>query len=255
MILKRLEDAMADKDPILAVILGSATNHSAEAVSITHPHAGAQEFLYKKVLNSAGVDAHEVSYVEMHGTGTQAGDATEMRSVTNTFAPENRRRRPDQKLHLGAVKANAGHGEAASGITSLIKVLTMMDKSLIPPHCGIKGKINRTFPKNLEERNVHIPFELTPWIRPEGKSRVVFLNNFSAAGGNTALLLEDAPRIATLDGTDLRSNHIVAVSAKSQFSLRENLRSLIAVLDGPGMDLPSLSYTVRFSLHYILMLY
>lgn len=107
-ILKRLEDAQADKDPILAVILGSATNHSAEAVSITHPHAGAQEFLYKKVLNAAGIDPHDVSYVEMHGTGTQAGDATEMRSVTNSFAPVNRRRRPDQTLYLGAVKANAG---------------------------------------------------------------------------------------------------------------------------------------------------
>ena len=70
-VLKRLEDAQADKDPILAVILGAATNHSAEAVSITHPHAGAQEFLYKKVLNAAAVDPHEVSYVEMHGTGTQ----------------------------------------------------------------------------------------------------------------------------------------------------------------------------------------
>ena len=62
-VLKRLEDAKADKDPILGVILGAGTNHSAEAVSITHPHAGAQEFLYKKVLNAAGVDPHEVSYV------------------------------------------------------------------------------------------------------------------------------------------------------------------------------------------------
>lgn len=62
-VLKRLEDATADKDPILGVILGAGTNHSAEAVSITHPHAGAQEFLYKKVLNAAGVDPHDVSYV------------------------------------------------------------------------------------------------------------------------------------------------------------------------------------------------
>lgn len=67
-ILKRYEDAIADKDNILGCILGAGTNHSAEAVSITHPHAGAQEFLYKKVLAEAGVDAHDISYVEMHGT-------------------------------------------------------------------------------------------------------------------------------------------------------------------------------------------
>ncbi|KAK5007152.1 polyketide synthase, partial [Cryomyces antarcticus] len=125
-VLKRYEDAIADKDNILGCILGAATNHSAEAVSITHPHAGAQEFLYKKVLANAGVDAHEISYVEMHGTGTQAGDGIEMTSVTNVFAPRHRRRRAEETLHLGAIKANIGHGEAASGINSLIKVMMML---------------------------------------------------------------------------------------------------------------------------------
>ncbi len=99
-ILKRLEDAKVDQDPVLAVILGCATNHSAEAVSITHPHAGAQKFLYKKVSNACHIDPHEVSYVEMHGTGTQAGDATEMRLVTNTFASARRRRRPTRSCTL-----------------------------------------------------------------------------------------------------------------------------------------------------------
>ncbi|KAG9812276.1 polyketide synthase, partial [Aureobasidium melanogenum] len=145
-VLKRYEDALADKDNILGCILGAATNHSAEAVSITHPHAGAQEFLYKKVLANAGVDAHEISYVEMHGTGTQAGDGIEMTSVTNVFAPRHRQRKPEQKLHLGAIKANIGHGEAASGINSLCKVLMMMKKNAIPANVGIKGEINKTFP-------------------------------------------------------------------------------------------------------------
>ena len=246
-ILKRLEDAEADKDPILAVILGCATNHSAEAVSITHPHAGAQEFLYKNILNACHVDPCEVSYIEMHGTGTQAGDATEMRSVTDTFAPAHRRRLPDQKLYLGAVKANSGHAEAASGITSLAKVLMMMEKSKIPPHCGIKGSINHTFPKDLEERNVHIASTPTAWRRPKNGKRVVFLNNFSAAGGNTALLLEDPPLPAVRENKpkDPRSIHIVAMSAKSQSSLKHNIIGLVNFLDdNPAVDLPSLSYTV-----------
>ena len=244
-ILKRLEDAEADRDPILAVILGAATNHSAEAVSITHPHAGAQEFLYKKVLNTAGVDPHDISYVEMHGTGTQAGDATEMRSVTNAFAPSHRRRRPDQSLYLGAVKANAGHAEAASGTTSLIKVLMMMEKNMIPPHCGIKGTINRTFPKDLEDRNVHIAFEPKPWERQKGTKRRVFLNNFSAAGGNTALLLEDGILNSVVKNEDKRSAHIVAVTARSKVSLEKNTQNLITYLEqNPAVSLPSLSYTV-----------
>ena len=245
-VLKRLEDAQADKDPILAVILGAATNHSAEAVSITHPHAGAQEFLYKSVLNRAGVDPHDVSYVEMHGTGTQAGDATEMRSVTNVFAPPHRRRRPNQSLHLGAVKANAGHAEAASGTSSLVKVLMMMQKDIIPPHCGIKGNINRTFPKDLEERNVHIPLgSPKPWKRQDGAKRRVFLNNFSAAGGNTALLLEDGAIKCPVEDTDKRTCHIVAATARTKASLKLNVENLISYLDRhPETRLSSLSYTV-----------
>lgn len=74
-VLKRLEDAEADNDNVLGVILGAATNHSAEAISITHPHAGAQSYLYRQVMNMAGLNPLDVSFVEMHGTGTQAGDA------------------------------------------------------------------------------------------------------------------------------------------------------------------------------------
>lgn len=72
-ILKRLDDAIADNDRILGVILETATNHSANAVSITHPHAPTQEILFKKVMADSGIDPHEVNYVEMHGTGTQGG--------------------------------------------------------------------------------------------------------------------------------------------------------------------------------------
>lgn len=89
-----------------------------------------------------------------------------MESVLGVFAPENPqvRRRKDQALYLGAAKANIGHGEGVSGITSLIKVLLMMQKNEIPPHCGIKAgsRINRNYPTDLDDRNVHIAFKPTP---------------------------------------------------------------------------------------------
>ncbi|KAF2429556.1 ketoacyl-synt-domain-containing protein [Tothia fuscella] len=243
-VLKRYEDAIADKDNILGCILAAATNHSAEAVSITHPHAGAQEFLYKRTLATAGIDAHDISYVEMHGTGTQAGDGIEMTSVTNAFAPRDRQRRPDQPLYLGAVKANIGHGEAASGINSLIKVLMMMRKSAIPANVGIKGIINQTFPKDLGQRNVHIPVEHTPFPRRGAEPRKLFLNNFSAAGGNTSLLITDGPLNEGPKMVDPRSSHLVTVSARSIASLKRNLDLLSGYLSAnPGATLPSLSYT------------
>lgn len=243
-ILKRLKDAEADKDNILGVILGSATNHSAEAISITHPHAGAQSFLYESILSAAGVDPHEVSFVEMHGTGTQAGDKTEAQSVLDVFAPRSRHRTSAQTLHLGAVKSNIGHGEAAAGITALIKMLLMLKKNAIPPHVGIKNSLNPALPQDMKDRNVHIPFAKTPWNRSEGKKRIAFLNNFSAAGGNTALLLEDAPTRPVPSMKDPRSTHVITVSAKSIFSIKNNIQRLLSFVEqNPGVSLADLSYT------------
>ena len=251
-ILKRLDDAIADNDPILAVVLGANTNHSAESESITRPHVGAQRAIFNNILNQGGVDPYTVGYVEMHGTGTQAGDAGEMSSTLDTFAPPldqvKKGRNNDEALYLGSAKANIGHGESASGVSSLIKVLLMMQKNTIVPHCGIKTKINQRFPTDLQERNVNIALTPTPWERsPDpSKPRRAFVNNFSAAGGNTALLLEDAPlkyRFPSEDA-DLRSHHLVAVSAKNGVSLQGNLRSLLRHLkQNPGVSLGKLSYT------------
>lgn len=242
-ILKRMEDAIADRDPILAVIRGTGTNHSADAVSITHPCAKDQAFLFSKVLTEANTDAHDVQYVEMHGTGTQAGDGIEMESVTSVFAPRHRQRRADQPLYLGAVKANIGHGEAASGVCALIKVLLMMQKNIIPPHCGVKNIMNKTFPTDLTQRNVNIAFKSTPFVRPASGKRTVFLNNFSAAGGNTAVLLEDAP-IRSLIAHDARLHHVVVVSAKSLAAFKKTVARMKLYVDSnPSIDLPSLAYT------------
>lgn len=242
LILKRLTDAQADKDNILGVILSTATNHSAEAISITHPHGKTQEALYKKILDQSGVDPEEICYVEMHGTGTQAGDGTEMSSVSNVFAPEANNRGANQKLYLGSVKANIGHGEAASGVTAMIKVLLMLRKNAIPPHIGIKRDINKGFP-DLAARNIKIAFDLTPLPREAGKLRKVFVNNFSAAGGNTAVVLEDGP-MRQLKGVDPRPLHIISVSARSLSSFKANVLSLAEYLDrNPNVSLASLSYT------------
>ncbi|KAJ5795215.1 hypothetical protein N7457_001814 [Penicillium paradoxum] len=228
-VLKRLEDAQADNDPIYGIIGGAYTNHSAEAVSITRPHVGAQSFIFDKLLNESNTDPKEVSYIEMHGTGTQAGDAVEMQSVLDVFAPDYRRG-PTQSLHLGSAKANIGHGESASGVTALIKVLMMMRKNMIPPHSGIKTKINHNFPTDFPQRNVHIASQPTPWNRPNGGQRKTFVNNFSAAGGNTALLVEDGP-LNEENVADSRSAHPVLVSARSQSALKNNISALVQYID------------------------
>jgi monodictyphenone polyketide synthase len=243
-VMKRLEDAEADNDNILGVILSAGTNHSAEAVSITHPHAGHQAYLSRLVLSRAGIDPLDVSYVEMHGTGTQAGDAEEIQSVTNVFAPATARRRSSKNpLYIGAVKANVGHSEAAAGVTALVKVLLMLRKNTIPPHVGIKNSINPKFPRDLDKRQVRIAFQKTEWPHMAGKKRVAVVNNFSAAGGNTAVVLEEGPA-REITNLDPRGAYTVAVSAKSKASLRGNIERLIEYLDkNPDVALANLSYS------------
>ncbi|KJZ76404.1 hypothetical protein HIM_04133 [Hirsutella minnesotensis 3608] len=251
-IVKRLDDAIADNDPILGLILGAATNHSAESESITRPHSGAQRAIFNKILNQGAVDPYTISYVEMHGTGTQAGDAGEMSSVLGAFAPPlaevKKGRANDEALYLGSAKANIGHGEAASGVSSLIKVLLMMQKNTIVPHCGIKTQINRKFPTDLKERNVNIAMKPIAWERgtDPAKPRRAFVNNFSAAGGNTALLIEDAPLRddSRSKGSDPRTHHLVACSAKNGVSLQGNLRSMLQFLkSNPSVAIGELAYT------------
>lgn len=253
-ILKRLEDAEADNDPIFGVISGTNTNHCGQTDSITRPHEGDQSSVFRRIIRYANVDPLDVSYVEMHGTGTQAGDATEMNSVLSVFVPKQRPRmsmQPPRPLYLGSAKANVGHAESASGVLSLIKVLLMMKHSEIPPHCGIKTRINHNYPLDLAERGVFIASRPTPWRRSDAGSgkRAVFLNNFSAAGGNTAILLEDAPVKRTTDAlpasqVDGRSVHIVTVTGKTAKSLSANINLLSRWLEeNSSVALQALSYT------------
>ncbi|PCG99795.1 Acyl transferase/acyl hydrolase/lysophospholipase [Penicillium occitanis (nom. inval.)] len=252
LVLKRLEDALAENDPVLAVISNAHTNHSAEAESITRPFFGAQKSAIDHVL--AGVNPDDVSYAELHGTGTQSGDATEMTSVLASLTSDTTHERElrHRPLYLGSAKANVGHGEAAAGAISLAKVILMMRNDTIPPHCGIKTRINSKFPSDLASRKVLIANKPVVWKRDGVSPRRVLVNNFSAAGGNTSLLVEDAPpkpRIDCADNLirDVRSVSVVTVSAKSLRSLTNNLQKMLDFVSSEdparSLHLPSLAYT------------
>ncbi|KAK4553130.1 hypothetical protein LTR86_009857 [Recurvomyces mirabilis] len=256
-ILKRLEDAIADNDPIHGVIVGADTNHCGQTVSITRPNEHDQLALFHKIMTQTNTKPTDVSYVEMHGTGTQAGDAAEMQSVLAALVP-GYDRQPSHPLHLGAIKANVGHSEAASGVTALIKVLMMLKNGEIPRH-RLDGPLNRHYPVDLADRNVHIALDGShPWHRQDyGGHRMALLNNFSAAGGNTAILLEDAPQVASMleegkreasgAATSARygpSAWPVTVSAKTLKAFAANAFTLATHLDAtPNVSLAALSYT------------
>ena len=129
-ILKRLDDALRDGDPIRAVIRGSGVNQDGKTETITTPSQEAQEQLIRACYRKAGLDPSQTAYFEAHGTGTKTGDPIEARAIASVFQNS---RSSDQPLRIGSIKSNIGHTETASGVASIIKVALALEKGQIPP--------------------------------------------------------------------------------------------------------------------------
>lgn len=240
-VFKRLGDAIRDKDNILGVIRSVETYHAGTAISLTHPEADTQIALFRSVLSSAGMTVDDIDHIELHGTGTQAGDLAESTSVAGLL---NRPRPKDRPLTISSVKPNVGHSEAASGVTSLIKGLLMLQHQTIPQHIGIKTRINAKLPA-FGDLGVVIPRENMhyPALAKDGKRRML-VNNFNATGGITAMLLEEY-RESTSYTTDTRAYYPITISAATSTALSNVLTLLLEHLqDNPAMNVSHLSYTL-----------
>ncbi|KAL8783229.1 MAG: hypothetical protein Q9213_004793 [Squamulea squamosa] len=259
LILKRLENALLENDNLYAVVKSTALNSSAKAISITHPHAATQADLFKQTLRQADLLPDDIDHFELHGTGTKSGDMAETTAIMDVFAGVSPRpaHRP---LSITAVKPNVGHSEAASGLTSIIKSLLMLRNSKIPPHIGIKTAINRNLPP-LADRNIVIPSTLMTFSqlqRGDGRRRIM-VNNLNAGGGNACIILEDPAVSHTPKSVDPRRTHVVAVSAQTLRSFKDNLANLLEFLDvSPAVPISDLAYTTtarrihhRFRIAYV----
>lgn len=240
-VLKRLEDAIAANDNVLAVVASSGRNHAGNAPSITTSDAGAQERLFRQVLRKAQVAPEEISYVEMHGTGTQVGDLAEMTAVANTFK---RAKGDNEPLRVGAVKANVGHTEAAAGIASLLKLVLSLQEEFLPPVANMPHKLNPKFP-DLKALKIEIPSQRAEFKYNPEKRRRMILNNFDASGGNSCLLIEDYVKPAEKEA-DSRSSHTIAISSKTPLSHTENKKRLLNFLRASQDDhrIEDLAYTL-----------
>ncbi|EMD94543.1 hypothetical protein COCC4DRAFT_152704 [Bipolaris maydis ATCC 48331] len=178
-VLKLLRHARADGDNILGVIPGIATNQGGLSASITVPHSPAQMTLYRRILKQAAMKPEQVSYVECHGTGTQAGDPLEIASVREVFCGGDRQ----GNLHVGSLKGNIGHCETAAGVASLLKVLAMLQKQRIPPLASFKS-LNPKIPA-LAPDKMAVAKQVEAWDAP---LRAACVNSYGAAGSNSALL-------------------------------------------------------------------
>ena len=129
-ILKRLDAALRDGNPIRAIIRGTSTNSDGWTPGIASPSAEAQAEAIRAAHSAAGInDFNEIGYLECHGTGTLAGDPIEVSAAASVFGPS---RAPDKPLIIGSIKSNIGHSEPGAGVSGLIKAVLATESGIIP---------------------------------------------------------------------------------------------------------------------------
>lgn len=217
LILKPLDKAIEDGDPIRGVILGSAVNQDGRKIEgITHPSTTAQANLERRLYRQLNIDPASIAYVEAHGTGTAAGDRAEMDALAEVFCNERR----NHPLYVGSIKSNIGHTECVSGLAGLIKSLLIIENRCIPPNADFRKAKEGL---RLDERRIIIPS--MPLPSPEAGNVKVSVNSFGYGGTNAHVVVTGAPQpdTATESISDGKPRLFV-LTAKSEISLKSMIR-------------------------------
>ncbi|MFC7275542.1 SDR family NAD(P)-dependent oxidoreductase [Paractinoplanes rhizophilus] len=190
-LLKRLDDALADRDKVLAVIRGTALNNDGDRkAGFTTPSPVGQAECIAAALRSSGVHPRDISYVEAHGTGTSVGDPIEVAGLVDAFQRVAGEPLPAQYCGLGSVKGNVGHMAQAAGASGLIKTVLALQHEVLPASINLR-KLN---PKlQLEKTPFTVLTETTPWPRVADRPRRAGVSSFGIGGTNGHVILEEAP--------------------------------------------------------------
>lgn len=240
-LLKRLEEALADNDHIYAVIKGAAINNDgAVKVGYTAPSIEGQAQVIGLAQAVAGVDAETITYIEAHGTGTDLGDPIEVAALSEAFrAGTNRTKR--NYCALGSVKTNIGHLDTAAGVAGLIKTVLALKHRLLPPSLNFE----RPNPKiNFAESPFYVVTRPTTW-QAEGAPLRAGVSSFGIGGTNAHVVLEEAPFVAAAE-EDAETEQLLILSARSPSALdaaTDNLREHLK--QNPTLSLADVAYTLQ----------
>ncbi|KAF5019294.1 hypothetical protein F66182_8712 [Fusarium sp. NRRL 66182] len=240
-LIKPLEAAIRDGNPIRAVIRSVVSNSDGKTQGIAQPSTDSQEALMRKAYKDAGItDLSKTAFVECHGTGTPVGDPIEANAVARVFG--------DAGVYIGSVKPNLGHSEGASGLTSLIKAVLALENRTIPPNIKFTSG-NPKIP--FKERKLTVPLDATPW--PEDRLERVSVNSFGIGGSNAHAILDSAQSfglpLETCDvdtGEELVDDktHLLPFSATSSTSLQKMTTKLQEWIGKNPSKLEELAYTL-----------
>jgi len=241
-VLRRLEDALEDRDNIRAVILGSAINNDgARKVGYLAPSVEGQAEVIAEALDFAGIDAADISYVETHGTGTVIGDPIEIRALTQAFRKFTAR---SGYCGIGSLKTNVGHLDAAAGVASLMKTVLALEHSQMPASL------------HFQNLNPHIELEGSPFFvnsqlkswPSTGSPRRAGVTSLGIGGTNAHVVLEEAPR--PVEAQPAKPYQLLVVSARTDSALDRMVTNLATHLQAhPELDLADVAFTSQVGRH------
>ncbi len=228
-LMKRLSDAVADGDPIYAVIAGSAVNQDGHTNGISLPSTEAQTRLVREACANAGIEPSQIGYIEAHGTGTAVGDPIEAQALSEALCEG---RTDENALVIGSAKTNLGHLETAAGLVGLVKAALVLKHRLIPPNLHFDTPNPNIDFAGLKLR---VPVKTEPFPETDGV-RMAGINSFGFGGANAHVILAEAPprplpaRVDDRSGSRLAGDALRAFGGSAQ-SVRPGVGR---VAGGPG---------------------
>lgn len=237
-ILKRLSEAIRDRDNIYAIIKSSAINNDGnDKVAFTAPSVKGQIDCIKLAQRLSGVDVNSISYIEAHGTGTKLGDSIELRALTEVFG-FNTDRKP---IAIGSIKSNIGHLDAAAGIAGLIKTVLSIKNKKIPPSINFKTPNPEI---NIKNGPFYVNSHLNEWEREADTPRRAAVSSFGIGGTNAHLILEEAPTLQNY--SDQRKFKLFTLSAKTENSLIKSVVDFkVFLAKNTQLNLSDLAFTLH----------
>jgi acyl transferase domain-containing protein/acyl carrier protein len=237
-VLKRLEDALADGDHVYAVIKGSAANNDGAAkASYTAPGVAGQTSVILEALAVAGVPADSISYVEAHGTATALGDSIEMLALTNAYRASTAR---TGFCAIGSVKTNVGHLETAAGVAGLIKTALALEHRTLPPSLHFEEPNPKI---DFAASPFHVVDRLSEWPAEAGEPRRAGLSSFGIGSTNVHMILEEAP--APTPSSASRPWQLVLLSARTETALAAATANLASHLRENPEPFADAAYTLK----------
>ncbi|AGC43406.1 non-ribosomal peptide synthetase [Myxococcus stipitatus DSM 14675] len=223
-VLKRLEDALASGDPILAVLRGSAVNHDGQSNGLTAPSGVAQQDVLRQALRQARLSPASIGYVEAHGTGTKLGDPIEVDAIQAVLSQE---RDPSRACFVGSAKSNIGHLEAAAGIAGLVKAILALRHGEIPPQVHFR-RLNPHI--TLRHPAFQIPARNEPWSQAPG-DRYAGVSAFGFGGTNAHVIVGEPPSRAPVSASPpARTHQLLVLSAQTLPALHALARQYLELL-------------------------